>query len=384
MISMDEQVFVKETRQQLHRLAELSLKEFKTTEFIRSYLTEWQIPIVEPLETGLLAYIKADTTSNEFIAFRADIDALPIHEMNDIDFKSQTDGVMHACGHDGHTTALLLFAKRMQDAYQSGHLKQNILFIFQPAEETFGGAQLLIEANAFKNFHVKKLYGIHLLPSLDEGQVLYKDDEITASATEFRIYLKGKSAHVADKELGNSAIEALTQLMSEIPMINHYHLNGLKHNIIHIGQVSAGEAINTVAQDAYLEGTIRTFDERDLTKVKMTLSNIVAAAEVITGVSGEIVYNGGYPPTRNHKSLKENVEKAIKQVGFDLVEADQPFLFGEDFAFYQNISPSYFVFFGVRNEAKEFTSGLHTSTFNFNENILIKIADYYECLLKQA
>ncbi|EKU94142.1 Uncharacterized hydrolase YxeP [Alloiococcus otitis] len=378
---MDQGQFVVETRRKLHQLAEESLEEHQTTQAIISYLEEWGIQYVRPLDTGVLAYMKGDSDSDSFIAFRSDIDALPIQEKQDHDFQSKTPGVMHACGHDGHMTALLLFAKRLSDRHQAGDLKANVIFIFQPAEESYGGGNLLLEAGAFDDFNVEKVYGVHLLPSLEEGRVIYKDGPITASATEYRIYLKGQSAHVAHKEEGHSAIEALSILLSQIPLINHYHLNGLNHNIIHIGQVRAGEAINTVAQDGYLEGTIRTYEASDLQVIKESLSKLVESVQSMTGVEADLTYNQGYPPTDNHPSLKAEVQQAIDQVGLIGVEADRPFLFGEDFSFYKRLAPSYFVFFGVQNLDKNFTAGLHTPEFNFDEMNLIKIADYYEKLL---
>lgn len=381
---MNELEFVTQTRRKLHELAELSLQEFKTTEAICHYLDEWGIKYIRPLETGVVAYINGDESTTEYTGFRADIDALPIDEENNINYKSLNENTMHACGHDGHTTALLLFAKRVQTLTQNKDLTKNVLFLFQPAEETIGGANLLIKSGVFNQFNVQRIYGSHLLPTLPEGKVLYKDNEITASATEYRIYLNGKSAHVAEKETGQSAIEALNSIMTQIPMIVHYHLNGLHQNIVHIGKIKAGEAINTVAQEGYLEGTIRTYDMANLSIIKSALKNIVKSVELLNGVKGEVVFSEGYPPTMNNPELKDSVEQAIEQSELDLVEVEKPFLFGEDFSFYQSVASSYFVFFGTQNKEKGLTSGLHTPTFNFDERVLIKVADYYENILNQV
>ncbi|PTK38872.1 hydrolase, partial [Staphylococcus nepalensis] len=141
---------------------------------------------------------------NHTIAFRADIDALPIDEENDIDFKSSKANVMHACGHDGHTTALLLFVRRCKALFDKGELPQNVVFIFQPAEETGAGANRLIKAGAFDHHPIEAVFGIHVMPFNDEGTVTIMNEEITASATEYRFFLKGQSSHVANKEQGRS------------------------------------------------------------------------------------------------------------------------------------------------------------------------------------
>ena len=377
---MNELEFVTTHRRHLHQNPELSLHEYETTTYIASFLDELGISYERPLDTGLVAYLPGN--GEHTIAYRADIDALPIFEENDVAYKSLTDNVMHACGHDGHTTALMLFVKRCKAMADQGTLPQSIVFIFQPAEETGGGANRLIRAGAFKNYEIEAVFGIHVMPFENESKVVIRDEEITASATEYRFYLNGLSSHVADKEQGHSCGEALQHVLSQVGQIQQYHLNGLKRNIVHMGHFEAGEAINTVPSHGYLEGTIRTYDVHDLEIVKQQMAKIAESVSLLFNVECEVKFEEGYPPTYNDPLLRKHVELGLENADFEIIDKPTPYLFGEDFSFYSQLAPSYFVFVGVRDEAKGYVTGLHTSHLNFNEYMLIRIADYYEQLLK--
>ncbi|MDU0996334.1 MAG: amidohydrolase [Staphylococcus lugdunensis] len=379
---MNELEFVTTHRRHLHQHPELSLHEFETTKYITAFLDDIGVSYERPLETGAIAYLEGN--SDHTIAFRADIDALPIFEENDIDYRSQVDNVMHACGHDGHTTALMLFVKRCKDQADKGLLPHNVVFIFQPAEETGGGANRLIKAGAFNNYPIEAIFGVHVNPFAEEGQIVIRDNEITASATEYRFYLQGLSSHVADKEQGHSCGEALQHVLAQVGMIQQFHLNGLKRNIVHMGHVEAGEATNTVPSHGYLEGTIRTYDANDLNSVKTQMQKIAKSVSLLFNVDCQVKFEEGYPATMNSPQLRNTVEQAIVNAGLEVVEKPLPFLFGEDFSFYgQQLAPAYFAFVGTRNEAKNYITGLHTSHLNFDERVLIYVADYYENLLKQ-
>lgn len=380
-MTQSELEFVTEHRRHLHQNPELSLEEHETTAHLIAFLESIGVPYERPLETGVIAYLQGN--GDHTVAFRADIDALPIQEENEIAFKSSKANVMHACGHDGHTTALMLFVRRCKALYDEGKLPQNVVFIFQPAEETGAGANRLIKAGAFDNYPIEAVFGIHVMPFNDEGTVTILNEEITASATEYRFFLKGQSSHVANKEQGKSCGEALTHVLNQVGQIQQYHLNGLQRNIVHMGRFNAGEAINTVPSNGYLEGTIRTYDTNDLQAVKDQMTKIAQSVQLLFGVNCEVKFEEGYPPTYNDPSLHDGVVRALKAADFNVVEMDKPYLFGEDFSFYSQIAPSYFAFVGIRNEAKDWVHGLHTPKLNFDEGQLIRIADYYENLLFQ-
>lgn len=380
-MTQSELEFVTQHRRHLHQHPELSFQEHETTQHIIELLEELEIPYERPLETGVIAYLAGN--GSHTVAFRADIDALPIQEQNDIEFKSSKPNVMHACGHDGHTTALLLFVKRCKALADLGKLPQNVVFIFQPAEETGGGANHLIKTGAFEDYSIEAVFGIHVMPFNDEGTVTLLNEEITASATEYRFFLEGQSSHVANKEQGHSCGEGLQHILNQVSTIQQYHLNGLQRNIVHIGRFEAGEAINTVPSHGYLEGTIRTYDTEDLQVVKDQMTKIAQSVQLLFGVNCEVKFEEGYPPTYNDPNLHDEVVNALHQADFKVVELDKPYLFGEDFSFYSQLAPSYFVFVGIRNEEKDWVNGLHTPKLNFDESQLIRVADYYENLLFQ-
>ncbi|MCG1009154.1 amidohydrolase [Salinicoccus sp. ID82-1] len=372
--------FATHHRRILHQHPELSMQEFKTTEHIIDFLKQMDIPFERPLKTGAVAFLKGN--SGRTVAYRADIDALPIHEENDVPYRSTVDGVMHACGHDGHTTALMLFAKRCKVLADEGKLAHNVIFMFQPSEETAAGASQLIDAWQ-PEMDIEAVFGVHMMPNEDEGKVVLRDDEITASATEFRFHINGASAHVVAKHEGVSSIETLLHIATQLTQLQHFHLNGLNRNIIHIGNLNAGEAINTVASRGYLEGTIRTYEMSDLDTIKSRMSTLARTATELFGSEVEVTFNEGYPPVMNVQALRRPVETALSSLELDVVENDKPYLFGEDFSFYSRLAPSYFVFFGSRNEEKGFTSSLHTPAFDLDEKVLMDVADYYEALMNE-
>ena len=379
---------LKRIRRHLHQHPELSLEEFETTSFIKQELEKLNVPYYSPLETGMIAYLEGK--SKKSIAFRADIDALPIQEENEIDYASSQSNKMHACGHDGHTAILLSFVKEVKKIYDNGKLQATVYFIFQPSEETNGGANLLLKAF---NFPVKPsfIYGLHLMPEEIEGKVLSKIGPITASATEYRFFIKGRSAHVANKEEGKSSGEALLLIINHLSQLQHYHLPGLRENIVHIGGFKCGEAINTVPSNGYLEGSIRTFHEEDLEKIKQQMERIKEACCLLTGCFVELQFSEGYPATINDSSAYNLIKEGSSHTDLQWIEKAEPYLFGEDFSFYNQITPSCFVFLGCENVEKGYVSGLHTATFNFDEKILLKgvslflgtLQEFEETLCKQ-
>ncbi|HDL9879023.1 TPA: M20/M25/M40 family metallo-hydrolase, partial [Staphylococcus aureus] len=184
------------------------------------------------------------------------------------------------------------------------------------------------------------------------------------------------------KEQGHSCGEALQHVLTQISQIQQFHLNGLKRNIVHIGHFKAGEAINTVPSNGYLEGTIRTYDIDDLTIVKNQMQKIAESVKLLFNVDCEVKFAEGYPPTINSPKLRTQIEDALIKADLNVYDKPTPFLFGEDFSFYgQQLAPAYFVFIGTRNEDKGFVTGLHTSHLNFDEKVLINVANFYENLL---
>lgn len=370
--------WVSETRNHLHEIAELSMEEFATTQFIINELEQLNISYDTPLNTGVVAYIQG--TTDHAIAFRADIDALPLLEKSTHPTPSKNIGIMHACGHDGHTAILLGFIKHLTDLNQP--LKSTVYFIFQPSEETMAGANQLINHYHFTPVP-EHIFGMHMMPDNEEGLVLSKQGVITASATEYRFFIEGLSSHVANKDQGQAASEALLFILNHVSQIQHYHLPGLHRNIVHIGQFNAGEAINTVPSSGYLEGTIRTYDLEDLKIVQQQMNNIQAAAELISNCKVTLKFEAGYPPTNNNEKSYALYEKAVSNTPLKQITLKEPYLFGEDFSFYNTVAPTTFMFLGCRNEQLNFVHGLHTPQFNFNNDVLMNGIELYIAILNE-
>jgi len=371
-----------EHRRNLHQIPELSFNEFKTAAYIRNTLDKLSVPYFTPLDTATVVFFKGTAESKETIGFRADIDALPIDEETDVPYKSTHKGAMHACGHDGHTSMLLTFAEWVKEMQDLGQLKKNVLLIFQPSEESNAGADALIQAFPFKDYQVKEIYGLHLGPDIPEHTLATKPGFLMASATEYRINVKGLSAHVAQKEKGQSALGAVTYIATQLAQVQQYFLNGLHQNILHIGKLHAGEAINTVATDGYLKGTIRTYVKEDLEHVQKKMETVVASADSLFETTSTLDFAKGYPAVYNDPELMQTVETSAEKAGMTLDLLDEPYLFGEDFSFYSAIAKTNFAFLGVRSEEKGHTHGLHTSLFNFDEKILLNGVKYYQAIAK--
>lgn len=371
-------------RRYLHQIPELSFNEYKTTKYIREQLDGLSISYFEPLETATVVYFEGTSDSKETIGFRADIDALPIAEETALPFSSKHEGVMHACGHDGHASILLTFAEWLKGQHDAGLLKTNVMLIFQPSEESNAGADALISAFPFEEYAISKIFGLHLGPDTPEGTLATKPGFLMASATEYRIRVKGISAHVAQKNNGSSALGAVTQIATQLSQVQHYFLNGLNQNILHIGKLYAGEAINTVATEGYIEGTIRTYEADDLEHIKVKMEEITKSADILYGTSTNLTVAKGYPAVYNSDSLIETVSESCSRSGLALELLSEPYLFGEDFSFYSSIAETNFAFLGARNEEKGYIHGLHTPLFNFDERILEKGVHYYQSILKTS
>ncbi|MFO8069433.1 MAG: amidohydrolase [Alkalibacterium sp.] len=367
-------------RRQLHQIPELSFKEYKTTDYIRTTLDTLSIPYFTPLDTATVVYFEGTSAAKETVGFRADIDALPIQEETGVAFESQHPGVMHACGHDGHASILLTFAEWCKEQQDKGLLEKNMLLIFQPSEESNAGADALIQAFPFEDYQITGIYGLHLGPDVPEHTLATRHGFLMASATEYRITVRGLSAHVAQKEKGFSALGTVIHIATQLSQVQQYFLNGLHQNILHIGQLQAGEAINTVASDGHLHGTIRTYFPEDLKHIQEKMETIVASADALHHTVTSLDFAKGYPAVYNDKALLETVKTSADQAGLNLDLLDVPYLFGEDFSFYQSVAKTNFAFLGVRNEEKGYIHGLHTSLFNFDEAILLNGVKYYQSI----
>lgn len=373
---------LKTWRRHLHQYPELSLQEFETARYIRQQLDAMNLPYITAMNTATIVILNGKR--KESLLFRADIDALPIHEQNDIPFRSKHDSVMHACGHDGHITMLLGALNELRYLQQSDELDYSIVAVFQPSEESNGGANLLVDAYNFNQHHIQAAFALHVNPDYHEGQFISRIGELMASCNEFKITITGQSAHVGLRHRGINAMHAATQIFQQCQSLPSYTLNDQHVNIVHIGVLRAGEAMNIVPENALLEGTIRTYDMNDLATIKQKIEDICQGIAIATGCTVDLHFEMGYPAIINNAELMPLVKEAAITTQATFAYQKDPYLLGEDFSFFQQIAPINYSFIGIRNELLGYTNNLHTPTLQLREEALAYGVDYFVALAKYA
>lgn len=373
---------LKKWRRDLHQIPELAFEEYKTTRYIKSVLDSYGIKYYSPLETGAVVVFKSKKNTKDTVLFRADIDALPILEENEVSFKSNHEGKMHACGHDGHTTMILGAVIEAAEKYRNEEIGYNSIFVFQPSEECGGGGEVLINNFDFSNFNILASYALHMNPDFVEKSIISKNNEIMASATEYRIMIKGEAAHVGMKHRGVDALNVATMLYQELLKITALSTRSRDTNIVHIGKMWGGDAVNVVADEAHLEGTIRTYSTDNFDLIINKINNIIDGLEHMYGVSITLKISPSYAPVINDTKPYEIIKKVANDENIEYIELTEPYLYGEDFSSFSKISKINYSFLGLRNEEKGYISGLHTPTFNFDENILSTGVNYYLGIMK--
>lgn len=353
-------------RRQLHSFPELSLKEFKTTQFICNFLDKLGIKYKRLIDTGVVAEIIINR-SLPTTALRAEMDALPIQEENSFEYASKNTGVMHACGHDAIVAITLGIAKILNN--NKNLLKTNVKFIFEPAEEIGKGAKSLIEAGALKNPSVDKILIFHLTNSDPLGMEIQKSVS-TAEISSLFINIKGKSAHWGEKNKGIDAIYASAKVVSEIHKINDTYKSKLPM-VIGIGTINGGIKNNIIADNVKLNGTLRTFLDEDKKEIIKLLNESFISIKNELGILIEFNIIPRIPPIYN--------DKGLVKLGFSVGEkifgkkntfiSGKPFLAGDNAAFYFEKVPGLRVVFFAKNE-EEINYPLHNSRFTFNEEII--------------
>ena len=357
-------------RQTLHQIPEIAFDLFKTHAYVKKTLESYGYETETVAQTGLIAIKKGK--SLETIAFRSDMDALNVLEKTEVLLPSTHVGKMHACGHDGHMSMLLGFAQMVSE---KSDLNKNIMFVFQPAEEGPGGAKHIIETGIFKKYHVQSIFGIHLYPDLEEGLIGLVDGPMMAQNGEFDVIIQGQSAHGAQPHKGQDAITATAQLITQYQHIVSRFLNPLIPAVVTVGTIEGGEARNIIAQTVKLSGTIRTFDPSIYKQIKTSLQQINQSVEVGFNVQVDMDLRDYYPPVINDHDLFEHVKSILEPKAYQMIP---PMMFAEDFAFYQQVMPGFFMMLGTRNERLGYTHPLHSCYFNFKEDVLVKGVNLYD------
>jgi len=358
-----------EIRRYIHKNPELSFNEHKTSAYIKSILTGWGISFTEDIaDTGIVVLLEGNNPSSKTLALRADFDALPITEENEIDYCSVNKGVMHACGHDAHTASLLGVVKILNNLKQEW--EGSVKFIFQPAEEMLpGGAQQMIKEGVLENPKVEKMLGQHVFPDLEVGKVGFRPGKYMASTDELHITIKGKGGHAALPQKYNSPLLAAAKLITDLDI--SFVKEKDRPSVLAIGFIEGLGSTNVIPEQVKLKGTLRAMDEefRALAHDKMlTISNAIAQAY---NLEIDFDIRKGYPCLVNDESLtKKSIAFAKQYLGSENVIVLPIRMTAEDFAYYSHQVPSCFYRLGTRNKQKGIVHGLHTSRFNIDERSL--------------
>ena len=364
-------------RRDFHQFPELSFQEHRTGDVIADELRSMGLePKVKVGKTGVTADLKFG--NGPVIGLRADMDALPIQETSGLPFSSQNDGVMHACGHDGHMAMLLGAAKALTQ--KDNQYNGTVRFIFQPAEEGEGGARYMIEDGCLEG--IDEIYGIHVWNYQPVGEVGVKDGPVLAAADMFDIKIKGIGGHGAAPQGTVDSVVVASYLVQALQTIVSRNTNPLESTVISIGKINGGNNFNIIADEVSLSGTARAYSEENRNLIKTRMEEIIKGVEKTYNANITFDYKDGYPPTINHVGPTQKVLKAAEKVVGD--KAGLPYLSmgGEDFAYYLKEKPGCFFFVGsAPNEQELFETPHHCSHFTMDERALLVGPSIYLNLL---
>ncbi|MGD9537418.1 MAG: M20 aminoacylase family protein [Alphaproteobacteria bacterium] len=367
-------------RHELHAHPELAFEERRTADFVAGKLQEFGVRVHRGLAgTGVVGTLEGRPGSHS-IALRADMDALPIREANGFGHRSQNEGVMHACGHDGHTAMLLGAARHLAE---TRNFAGTVHFIFQPAEEGAGGARVMIEEGLFKQFPAEAVYGMHNWPGLPPGQFGVRAGAVMASFDAFDIEVRGSGAHAAFPHDGIDPVIAAAQIVSALQTVVSRNANPVEAAVLSVTRINGGTAYNVIPDVVTLAGGVRALTPRMRDMVEQRLKEVARGVGASLGCAVETRYERGYPPTINHEAESGDSLKAAQAVsGTANVFTDLPPAMGsEDFAFMLEEKPGCYVWLGNGGQAGGCV--LHNAHYDFNDEVLPVGASYWVTLVEQ-
>ena len=349
-------------RRALHTIPEVQWDLPLTSEYVTKALQELNCRVFSPVGTAVCAFF--DFGAADAIAFRADMDALPIEETTGLPFASTHSGKMHACGHDGHMAILLELACRLSE---KENLPHNVLLIFQPAEESPGGAKIICDTGILEQHQVKAVFGLHLWPGLEKGVVFSRVNELMSSGCELTVDIYGKSSHIGNASAG---IDATAAAMEFYRMAREAEADFPDEifRLLNFGKFQSGTVRNALSAHARLEGSVRSFQEEVFQTMDRKLREAAAAVEAKFGCRVEITLGEGYPAVLNDEAVLKRVMAVA-----DVAMLDKPSMTSEDFSWYQRYVGGTFFFLGLGD-----VPALHATNFNFDEAVLEKGADFFE------
>lgn len=357
-------------RRHLHANPELSYQEFETSLFVQGKLKEFGIPFEIKATTGVTGLIKGKNPESRIIALRADMDALPIKEENDIPYKSKNEGVMHACGHDVHTTCLLGAAKILSEL--KDEWEGTVKLIFQPGEEKNpGGASLMIKDGVLENPKPQGILALHVHTAMEAGKLSFRSGQVMASADEIYITVKGKGGHAASPHLAVDPILISSHLIIALQQLISRNNNPFNPSVLSITAINGGNTTNVIPNEVKLLGTFRAMDETWRFKAHDLIRKL--GTDLVQSMGGEIDLHidVGYPSVINNEQLNANArKKAEDYLGAENVSETELRMGAEDFGYYAQQIPACFYRLGTMNQAKGITAGVHTPIFNIDESAI--------------
>jgi len=356
-------------RRHLHAHPELSFEEHETSAYVEGILTEMGLKVERMANTGLVCMIEG-AESGPVVALRGDMDALPILEQNDASYCSTNEGVMHACGHDVHTTCILGAAMILNEL--KGELKGSVKLIFQPGEEKLpGGASIMIKEGALKNPTPKAIFGQHVHPELDAGRVGFRAGNYMASCDEVYLTVKGKGGHGALPHKNIDPVLIAAQTIVAMQQVASRRANPMMPTVLSFGKIEGKGATNVIPDRVEIAGTFRTFDETWRQEAHEMIRQIAEETAKAYGGECEVRIEKGYPYVHNHEELTARARAAaVEYLGEEnVVELDMRAT-GEDFSYYSQVMPGSFHRLGVRNEERGIVYPVHNSRFDVDEECL--------------
>ena len=367
-------------RRHIHKHPETAFEEHQTSDYVALRLHEFGIDVHRGLAgTGVVGTLKGGKGDGPAIGLRADMDALDIEEKNDIDYKSENPGKMHACGHDGHSTMLLGAAKYLSE---TKNFAGTVHFIFQPAEENEGGGRVMIEEGLFEKFPVESVYGMHNMPGIPVGEFAIRPGPIMASFDIFEITLTGTGTHAALPQLGRDAVVAASQLVTALQTIASRTVSPFDAAVVSVTQIHTGDTWNVIPEEAVIRGTTRAFKEEIQTHMETEIRRIADGIAATFGVTTQVHYERRYPPTINDAAETDLTAGIAREIaGNDMVSLDKdPMMGAEDFAFMLNEKPGAYMWIG--NGPRDGGCMLHNPHYDFNDEVLPLGASYWAKLVE--
>lgn len=356
-------------RRKLHCSAELSYCEYQTAAFVAEYLKALGLSVETGIaKTGVTAFL--DVGKTETILIRADMDALPMEELSETDYRSQNKGVMHACGHDAHMAVVLCTAKLLSQLKTS--LSANVLFVFQPAEETEGGAEPMIKAGILDKYHVANALGLHVMNDVPVGKILLKKGPLMASPDDFDLKICGRGGHGAYPHQCVDPISLSAKVITALESLCSRTLSPFAQKVISVCMVQGGTTYNIIPDEVTMRGTVRTYDEAIRNDIPKQMEAIIDGICKPYGATFEFQFNFRYPPLINDDRAVDRMERAVSAVlGKDsIVIGTEPSMAGDDFAYFAKSVPSVYFYLGAGNEKRGITMPLHSSDFEIDEDCL--------------